>query len=71
MITECKWQDTAIVKMPVSEDDVTVVLPYRDAIHISLKHGTPLAYAKHDRTDLQGDIDTLVTLCIMRFNKDF
>jgi hypothetical protein len=68
MLLENKWQDKALVKMPVSEGDVTVVLPYRDAIHVNLKHGTPLVYARHDQTDLQGDIDALITLCIMRFN---
>jgi hypothetical protein len=69
MLISTNGQDTALVKMPVSEDDVTVVLPYRGVIHVNLKHGTPLVYARHDLSDLQGDIDALITLCIYRYSK--
>lgn len=69
MITDCKWQDLDLVKLPVSEDDLFVLTPYKNSISIMLKHGTPLVYAKHDGTDEGGDIDALKTLCLFRFNQ--
>ena len=69
MITETKWQDLVLVKLPVSMEDLLVLTPYKNTISIMLKHGTPLVYAKHDGTDEGGDMDALKVLCLMRFNK--
>jgi hypothetical protein len=69
MLTETKWQDLVLVKLPVSMEDLLVLMPYTNTISIMLRHGTPLVYAKHDGTDEGGDLDTLKTLCLMRFNK--
>jgi hypothetical protein len=69
MITESKWQDLALVKLPVSEDDLFILTPYKNSINIMLKHGTPLVYARHDGADEGGDIENLKTLCLLRFNQ--
>lgn len=70
MIVECKWQDLSLVKLPIlGEGDLLILMPYTNTISIMLRHGTPLVYAKHDGTDEGGDLDTLKTLCLMRFNK--
>lgn len=69
MLTETKWQDLVLVKLPVSEDDLLILTPYKNTISIMLKHGTPLVYAAHDGTDEGGDMDTLKMLCLLRFNK--
>jgi hypothetical protein len=69
MLIETEWQDRVLVKLPVSENDLVVLTPYKNTINIMLKHGTPLVYAKHDGTDEGGDMDALKVLCLMRFNK--
>ena len=59
---------TELVRHAVSEDRLLVLLPYKGHISI-MQDGTHLVYAKHDGADEGGDIETLKTLCLFRFNQ--
>ena len=67
MITEMSWLDRREVKMEVLEDRLVVLTPYKNSITVMLIHGHWLVQAKHDGTDEGGDIETLKTLCLFRY----
>lgn len=69
MLTETSWMDPEIVRSEVTEENLMILTPYKNSISIMLRHGTHLVYALHDGTDEQGDMDALIALCIMRYNK--
>lgn len=69
MLIHTDWVADVRVPPRLDESDLFVLCPYVNVITITLKHGTWLVTATHDRTDSKGDMDMLVTLCLMRFNK--
>jgi hypothetical protein len=69
MITETDWAYADIKRGVVRESDLFSIAPYANTIHITLKSGPHLVHAKHDGTDQRGDIETLKTLCLIRFNQ--
>lgn len=68
MITFTDWA-VLEAQREVTEDDLLILTPYKNTVTIMLKYGTILVNAKHDGTDEGGDIDTLKTLCLFRFNQ--
>jgi len=46
-----------------------ILTPYKNSITIMLRHGHWLVQARHDGADEGGDIETLKTLCLFRFNQ--
>jgi hypothetical protein len=68
MITETDWAYVDTTR-GVNEGDLFIIAPYVNTIQITLKSGPHLVHAKHDGTDQRGDIETLKTLCLIRFNQ--
>ena len=69
MITETKWLDRREIQREVTEEELMVLTPYKNSITIMLRHGVWLMQARHDGADEGGDIETLKTLCLFRFNQ--
>jgi hypothetical protein len=68
MITQTDWAllDKAT---GVRDGDLFIITPYLNTIQVMLKSGAHLVHARHDGTDERGDIETLKTLCLIRFNQ--
>ena len=68
MITETNWARVHAIR-GVSEGDLFIIAPYVNTLQVTLKTGRHLVHAEHDGTDQRGDIETLKTLCLIRFNQ--
>ena len=67
-LTSTSWVAKSEVLDALHEDELLVFTPYKERITIMRKHGTWLVQASHDGTDERGDIESLKTLCLIRFN---
>jgi hypothetical protein len=69
MITEVDWSDVGTVRGVSKEADLFVLTPRANSIHITHRYGGCYVTARHDGADEGGDIETLKTLCLIRFNQ--
>jgi hypothetical protein len=68
MITDTAWTSRREYILPIREEDLLVVTPYRTHVVIMRRHGPWLVRADHDGTDEKGDIEALKMLCLYRYN---
>ena len=68
MITEVDWNDAGRVRDARSEADIFVTF-HPNTIHLTHRYGGWFVTARHDGADEGGDIITLKTLCLFRFNQ--